>query len=135
MSLADTRPLRQAVLRPALTPDALAAHEPAGAVAFGVRNDAGTLLATGLVGPDGEDDGRGGWRIRGMATLPVARGQGLGGLVLAALVAHARRAGAQRIWCNARSPALGLYRRAGFAVVSDEFELPDIGPHVVVERR
>jgi ribosomal protein S18 acetylase RimI-like enzyme len=132
--LADTRPLRRAVLRPTSTVDELAAHEPLGAVAFGVLAADGTLRATGLVGPDGEDDGRGGWRIRGMATAPEARGQGLGGAVLAAVVAHAEGHGARRIWCNARTPALGLYERAGFRVVSGEFELPEIGPHRVMER-
>jgi GNAT superfamily N-acetyltransferase len=132
--LAATRPLRQAVLRPHESLRTLASHEPGGAVAFGVLAGDGTLLATGLVGPDGEEDGRDGWRIRGMATAPAARGQGLGGLVLAALVAHAEAHGARRVWCNARTPALRLYARAGFRVVSDEFELPDIGPHRVMER-
>jgi len=38
------------------------------------------------------------------------------------------------VWCNARTPALSLYQRAGLAVVSEEFELPRIGPHFVMER-
>jgi predicted GNAT family N-acyltransferase len=37
------------------------------------------------------------------------------------------------VWCNARTPARSLYERAGFTVASDEFELPEIGPHLVME--
>ncbi|WP_354700955.1 hypothetical protein DSM112329_01248 [Paraconexibacter sp. AEG42_29] len=132
-TLPATRALRRAVLRPHESLMAFAAHdEPGGefvAAAFAAADDA--VVAAGLVLPDGEP---GGWRIRGMATAPEARGQGAGGAVLDALVGHALRAGATRIWCNARTPATNLYLRAGFLVVSDEFELPEIGPHVVMER-
>ena len=54
--------------------------------------------------------------------------------MLAALLEHAESHGALRLWCNARTPARSFYERAGFRVVSDEFELPGIGPHVVMER-
>jgi hypothetical protein len=36
------------------------------------------------------------------------------------------------VWCNARTPARGFYERAGFAVEGEEFELPEIGPHVLM---
>jgi GNAT superfamily N-acetyltransferase len=85
-----------------------------------------------MIAPDGEP---GGWRIRGMATAPGARGKGAGAAVLDALLAYALAQGAQRIWCNARTPARSLYERAGLRVVSDEFELPDIGPHLLMEIR
>jgi predicted GNAT family N-acyltransferase len=39
------------------------------------------------------------------------------------------------VWCNARTPARAFYERAGFRTVSDEFELPEIGPHYVMELR
>ena len=52
---------------------------------------------------------------------------------LEALIAHARAHGAARIWCNARVPAKRLYERGGFVCVSAVFELPRIGPHVVME--
>jgi predicted GNAT family N-acyltransferase len=38
------------------------------------------------------------------------------------------------VWCNARTPAVGLYAREGFAIEGEEFELPEIGPHVVMTR-
>ena len=55
--------------------------------------------------------------------------------ILAALLAHALDRGATRIWCNARTPALSLYERAGMRAVSAQFELPLIGPHFVMELR
>ena len=129
ISLADTRALRQEVLRPHQTVDELAGHEPAGAVAFGAFQGS-ELVAVGLVGPDGAP---GEWRVRGMAAAPQVRGRGAGSAILHALVQHAIAHGAGRVWCNARTPALALYQRAGFVVASDEFESPDTGPHYRME--
>ena len=126
---AQTRALRQAVLRPHETLEQLAAHEPADAFAVGAF-DGGALVAVGFVARDG---GPGDWRVRGMATAAAARGRGAGTAVLDALLCHAAAEGAGRIWCNARTPARSLYERAGMRVVSEEFELPMIGPHLVME--
>ena len=130
--LAETRTLRQEVLRPRASLAELASHEPAGSVAFGAF-EGDELVAVGLVGRDG--DGPDDWRVRGMATRPHARGRGAGTAVLQALVQHAVAHGARRVWCNARTSARRLYERAGFAVASDEFEPPDIGPHYRMELR
>ena len=124
-----TRALRRDVLRPYMTVEELAAHEPPESVAFGAF-DGDELVAVGLVGPEGEP---GDWRVRGMATRPDARGQGAGTRVLEALVHHAVEHGATRLWCNARTPARTLYERVGFVVASDEFEPPHIGPHYRME--
>ncbi len=136
ISLDQARPLRQAVLRPHETLEQLAAREPPDGLAVGAFDDhdgdggGRTPVAVGLVAPDGEP---GHWRIRGMATAPAARGRGLGSAVLAELVRHALARGAVRVWCNARTPARAFYERGGFRVVSGEFELPGIGPHVRME--
>ena len=114
-----------------MTIDALAEHEPAGS--YAVAAYAGDeLISVGLVGPEG---GPGAWRIRGMATTPEARGRGAGTAVLEALMDHARENGARRVWCNARIGAQSLYERAGLRIVSEEFEIPEIGPHYVMEGR
>jgi GNAT superfamily N-acetyltransferase len=130
ISLAETRPLRHAVLRPHETLESLARHEPSNAFAVGVFQGE-ALVAVGFVAPDGE---KGAWRVRGMTTSPGARGNGAGSAILETLVGHAVARGASRVWCNARTPARPLYERAGFRVISDEFELPEIGPHFVMER-
>ena len=123
-----TRPLRRRVLRPHESLEELASHEPPGVHAVGAF-DGDELIAVGFVCPDGDP---GAWRVRGMATVPEYRGRGAGAAILAQLVEHARTQGATRVWCNARTPAVRVYARAGFDIVSDEFELPEIGPHVVM---
>src|SRR5690242_8160085 len=67
VSLAETRNLRQQVLRPHQAVEDLSGHEPPGAVAFGAFHGS-ELVAVGLVGPDGEP---GDWRVRGMAALTL----------------------------------------------------------------
>jgi len=131
ISLERTRALRQAILRPHESVEQMATTEAPDTFALGAF-DGEELVAVGMIAPDGEP---GRWRIRGMATAPPARGQGAGTAVLDGLIAHARAAGARRVWCNARTPARSLYERAGLRVVSEEFELPQMGPHVVMEMR
>lgn len=78
-------------------------------------------------GPAGRD---GAWRLRGMATDPAHRGHGYGAAVLDRVLDELRLRGAEMVWCNARTPAEGLYRRAGFAATGEPWDDPDIGPHV-----
>jgi GNAT superfamily N-acetyltransferase len=140
-----TWPLRQEVLRPGRAvrdciypgeDDPRAAH--VAALRRGQAPDADLLvLAVGVVMPEppswepAADDG---WRIRGMATGPDVRGQGVGHRVLDQLIDHVATAGGGLLWCNARTPALTFYQRAGFRVRGDVFELPEIGPHRVMWR-
>jgi GNAT superfamily N-acetyltransferase len=88
-------------------------------------------VGVGLIGPEGDP---GWWRVRGMATMPDARGRGVGGAVLDTLLDHARAQGGIGVWASVRVPARSLYQRAGFIVASDEFEPPHIGPHVIMTR-
>ena len=69
-----------------------------------------------------------------MATEADVRGAGFGAALVAACVEHVAASGGGELWCNARMGAVGFYRRMGFDVVSDEFEIPGIGPHVVMVR-
>lgn len=144
---AVTRPLRQQVLRPHQTLDEL--REPdddtTDSASFAAVDDAsGDIVGTGVVSrrpvPGGAIDGdidRGGtaWQVRAMAVAPGQRGRGVGRAVLDALLAHVDAAGGGTVWCQARVPAVAFYERAGFAVVGEPFELPDIGPHVVMTTR
>lgn len=125
-----TRELRRSVLRPFATLDEVAAAEHPDAYVVGAFDEEGRLVGAGMIIPGAEPEG---WRVRGMATAPEARRRGAGSAVLEALVERARAAGAARVWCNARTPAVSLYRRAGFVTVSEEFELPRIGPHYRME--
>lgn len=136
VSAGAVRPLRRSVLRPNQPPEALV--YPADD-ARSTLHAAATADERGIVGiatiscePHPDDPRPGDWRIRGMATEPDARGHGIGGALLRACLDHARENGGGRVWCNARTTAAGFYTRAGFAVDGGEFELPGLGPHVVM---
>jgi GNAT superfamily N-acetyltransferase len=74
------------------------------------------------------------YQLRGMATDEVVRGKGVGRELLEAAEAFVRGTRAGVMWCNARVPAAGFYERAGWQVVSKEFEIPTAGPHVRMQR-
>ena len=81
-------------------------------------------------------DGQPAWRLRGMAVDAAAQRAGLGSSLLAGAERDLLAIGYSRLlWCNARSPAIGFYERAGWHVVSDEFDIPTAGPHRVMIKR
>ncbi|MDZ4804632.1 MAG: GNAT family N-acetyltransferase [Candidatus Eisenbacteria bacterium] len=146
---AETRYLRQAVLRP---------QQAAVELVYPGDDDPrtrhlGAFVGDRLVGissiyvepmpalsgdrpSPGVDPGTGDtdWRLRGMATLPEVRGTGLGGALLDACLDHVGTKGGTRLWCNARTTAAGFYLRHRFEIHGEEFELPGIGPHYRMSR-
>jgi GNAT superfamily N-acetyltransferase len=103
----------------------------------------GCIMAGDLVGvasvyheaPVGEHDPHA-WRLRGMAVQEGARGYGIGRMLLEGIVEHvAGQDGAALLWCNARVSATGFYEAAGFAVRGEVFDLPPLGPHVILARQ
>jgi GNAT superfamily N-acetyltransferase len=129
--------LRQRVLRPHQRPEELILRHDAHPLALHVGVfEAEALLGVGRTGPEPHPrhPRDGDWRIRGMAVEPEAREAGVGALVLRALIDHARESGGRRAWCNARTGAAGFYARADFRREGEEFEVPDVGPHVLMSR-
>ncbi|MCQ4041301.1 GNAT family N-acetyltransferase [Streptantibioticus rubrisoli] len=134
----EVRPIRHQVLRPgqpasscAYPEDgdpgvrhfaALAAGETVGAASLYPQDPPAPHTVAGL--PPGR-----GWRLRGMATVETVRGTGAGSALLRTALTHAALAGAGAVWCNARSSAADFYRRHGFQVLGEEFDMPGIGPH------
>jgi predicted GNAT family N-acyltransferase len=86
---------------------------------------AGHAIGTGRLLPDGH--------VGRMAVVRAARGQGVGGLLLEALVARARTLGMRRVALNAQTHAVPFYARFGFAVEGEEFVEASI-PHVAMTR-
>lgn len=66
----------------------------------------GVVIGTARLLPDGH--------IGRMAVLPAWRRLGVGGALLATLLAEARRRGHRRARVNAQEHALGFYQRFGF---------------------
>ncbi|HVE63455.1 MAG TPA: GNAT family N-acetyltransferase [Mycobacteriales bacterium] len=132
VSAAETRALRQRVLRPHQTIEDLERSDD-DAPHFAAYDDSGRLVACASVRPEpfpGEERASG-WRLRGMASEPEVRGQGYGAAVLAAVIAHARNDDAAEVWCTARVTARDFYARHGFVAAGDVWEDPAyVGPHL-----
>ena len=133
---ADTRPLRQCVLRPHQSADELVfdGDDHPDALHVGAFHG-GQLLGIASVAPapmPGTDAPA--WQLRGMAVLPGVRRQGVGRQVLDACLTHLRAHRATMLWCNGRTPAMGFYTRLGFTAVGEEFVVPHSGPHYVLTR-
>ncbi|MBI4785571.1 MAG: GNAT family N-acetyltransferase [Chloroflexi bacterium] len=137
ISAAEARPLRHIVLRP---------HQPPESIMY-PGDDAPDSLHVGafvdalLVGiatvvreaPPGESAPRA-WRLRGMATLPQARRQGVGAALVRACLAHVAAHGGTMLWCLGRTSALAFYNSLGFQATGDEFDVPHTGPHFIMRR-
>ncbi len=73
-----------------------------------------------------------GYQLRGMATIEKYRGQGIGNQLVNFAIVYLLGQGANYVWCNARKKAVRFYQGIGFEIVSDEFDVPGIGPHYVM---
>jgi ribosomal protein S18 acetylase RimI-like enzyme len=128
-------PLRNVVLREGrLTPDEcrFPSDNLPGNFHLGIfDNDELTSIASFHPQSYGEYEGLG-YQLRGMATAAGYRGQGIGNQLVEFAKNHLRGIGADYVWCNARQVAVPFYQRLGFKIVSDQFEVPGIGPHYVM---
>ncbi len=137
VDVAVVRELRAAILRPGQTPEELCypgddAPETLHAAVFdGERAIAGaSVMREPFPARPKSND----WRVRGMATRPSARGRGAGRGLLAACLEHALAHHGEVVWCNARVPARAFYEHAGLAPLGEVFEIPGIGPHLLMWR-
>ena len=89
------------------------------------RDAGGRVIATGRLLPDGH--------IGRMAVLRTARGAGVGGAVLQALIAEAARRGLPEVALNAQTHARAFYLRHGFEAVGEVFMEAGI-PHRAMRR-
>jgi predicted GNAT family N-acyltransferase len=129
ISADETLPLRSAVLRKNL-PEAQCRF-PTDDQGFHLGyflNDQLIVIAT-FFQEDYPELGKGGYRLRGMATGTAFNGQGYGAAVIKFAIDELKKRGATYIWCNARSTAVGFYSKLNFSILSEEFEVPGIGPH------
>ncbi len=98
--------------------DALCLH----AVAYDAD---GTPVGTGRLLPDGH--------IGRMAVRKPARGSGIGGELLQALMAQARARGDALVALSAQTHAAPFYQRHGFAIEGEEFYEAGL-PHINMQR-
>ena len=133
--LEEILPLREAVIiagtnRPSEFPgdrDETTFH--VGGFAGGEIICCGTFLLTDWFGEPA-------YQLRGMATREDARGEGIGAALLAATERFILDSTPVRqLWCSARVSAVGFYQKVGWSVVSDVYDVPNVGPHRKMCRR
>ena len=138
ISASETRPIRHIVLRP---------HQPIEACQYPLDDAPETAhfgayhenKLAGVASIFKEQHinfaERESWRIRGMATLTQVRGYGYGAKLLQACIAYARQNGGKLVWCNARTNVATFYGKEGMEISGDEFDLPGLGPHLLMVLR
>lgn len=73
------------------------------------------------------------YRFRGMATLNEYRKKGYASSLLRFAFQKIKLMNGDQVWCNARINAITLYENMGMKVSSEEFDIPGIGPHLVMK--
>jgi GNAT superfamily N-acetyltransferase len=133
ISAEQTRPIRQAVLRPHQAARELVypGDDHVGSFHLGAVRG-GAVLAILSMYHQPTPDGTPGWRIRGMASAPEVRGTGYGRLLVEVACDQAWAIERAPIWCNARASAFGFYEKLGFMIVGELFEIEGIGTHAVM---
>jgi predicted GNAT family N-acyltransferase len=74
------------------------------------------------------------YQLRGMATATEHRGMGCGTELLEKTEEFLIEKNAVLVWCNARIKAVPFYQKSGFEVISEEFEIEGIGPHLRLKK-
>ena len=113
----DTHPLRRTVLRDGTASDQVVFDGDDLPTTFhlGVRDTGGVIaISTWIERPHPELPDRPGYQVRGMATEPGRRGEGLGSRLLLAGVERCASIGVEVVWARARITALPFYERHGF---------------------
>ena len=72
------------------------------------------------------------YRLRGMATDPLAQKQNIGKQVLEFSFQHLQSLNCDLLWCNAREKAFPFYEKMGFLYLGPLFDIEGIGPHKVM---
>lgn len=135
ISAAQTRPVRQRVLRPNQPIEELVypGDDDDRSFHLGAINAEDEILAIlSMYFDPRPGTNEPGWRIRGMASIPEVRGTGMGRQLVEAARDRVWESQRIAIWCNARESAFGFYEKLGFQIVGEMFEIQGIGPHAVM---
>ncbi|WP_139958776.1 GNAT family N-acetyltransferase [Flavicella sediminum] len=75
------------------------------------------------------------YQLRGMATQESFQGKGLGKEMLQKAEIILKEKNIEILWCNAREVALEFYKKQGFRLVGDLFDIPYAGLHSVMYKK
>lgn len=89
-------------------------------------------VLAGTLDPEGRA-----WRLRGMAVVESAQRRGIGRMLVSEALERltAEERGPRGMFLHARAWVLGFYERLGFTGVGASFEVPGVGPHVMMVMR
>lgn len=111
----DLIEIRHQVLWPDKPREFVKVPEDEHGIHFGLYDD-GVMVSVISLFADGRDI-----RFRKFATLPDFQGKGLGSKLLQHAIAYVQARGYARMWCDARTDALGFYERFHFTKFSEPF--------------
>jgi len=74
------------------------------------------------------------YQIRGMAVLESHQKQGIGELLVKHCEAYCEKLHTDLIWFNARTEAVGFYKKIGYVVVGEAFDIKDVGEHYLMKK-
>ena len=74
-------------------------------------------------------------QLRGMAIHENFQRRGIGTSLLSYLFEENILSSSKLLWCNARIKALNFYKKVGFKVHGQEFEVPGVGTHIVMFKK
>lgn len=73
------------------------------------------------------------YQLRGMATAESYKGKGAGSKLINYVSSVLKGQNIDVLWCNARLNAVKFYQKNGFEIISDEFQIEGVGPHLVMK--
>jgi len=111
----DLIEIRHSVLWPDKPREFVKVPEDESGIHFGLYFEGALVSVISLFGDDQDI------RFRKFATLPEFQGKGLGSRLLQHAIAYAQAQGYSRMWCDARTDALGFYKRFDFEKFSEPF--------------
>ncbi|NGZ89880.1 GNAT family N-acetyltransferase [Psychroflexus maritimus] len=72
------------------------------------------------------------YQLRGMAIHPKMQSKGVGKELLTYSLRFLQNKNINLCWCNARAKAVNFYQKHGFNSYGEEFEIKEVGPHLLM---
>lgn len=134
ISAQDTYGIRQAVLRPGHPPETCIFEGDDNPENFhlGAFQDDELMGIVSFMKDNNKYFSGDQYRIRGMAVLPEVQGKGLGKSLVNEGEKILQEKKVPMLWFNAREIALPFYKKLGFSLKGEAFEIPSVGTHYVM---
>ncbi|ASU32943.1 GNAT family N-acetyltransferase [Mucilaginibacter xinganensis] len=107
--------LRRDVLYPGMTKHEMEMEEDADGMHFGAFTD-NKLAGVISLFQHGDE-----YQFRKLAVNTAMQNNGIGSILLKYVIKHVEDDGGKRIWCNARTNAIGFYLKLGFTKTGEPF--------------